>query len=156
LATLLYFKGTVDDAMQLDLAYAPPFSPALGNVITAANVLQNKLDKNTEGILPMELKKKIDLGDDDFLFVDVRPPEMRDQLCLTKDCQSIPMSTLRDNMEHLPKDKIIITSCMIGLNAVQAYRILKHKGFETVCYLDGGVAAWPDPIPNPHIHDKIC
>ncbi|MBN2325806.1 MAG: FAD-dependent oxidoreductase [Candidatus Omnitrophica bacterium] len=149
LATVLYFKGTVDDAMQLDLAYAPPFAPALGNVITAANVLQNKLDKNTEGILPMDVKKKIDLGDDDFVFVDVRPPEMRDQLCSMKDCLFIPMPTLKQNLERLPKDKMVITSCLIGMTAAQAYRVLKQNGFPNVRYMDGGVTAWPDPVPNP-------
>lgn len=148
LATCLYFKGTVDDAMQLDLAYAPPFAPALGNAITAANVLQNKLDGHTEGILPLDVEKKDERGDKDFVFVDVRPPEMQSQVCLEHTI-SIPLMALRKRFEELPKDQLIVTSCMVGLNAAQAYRILKQLGFKNVKYMDGGITAWPEPIPRP-------
>lgn len=148
LATVLYFKGTVDDAMQLDLAYAPPFAPALGNVITAANVLQNKLDGHVEGILPLEVKQKAERGDDDFVMLDVRPPEMRSQVCL-ETCANIPMMALQKRCGELPKDKLIVTSCMVGMTAAQAYRVLKQNGFDNVKYMDGGITAWPDPIPRP-------
>ena len=35
---------TVDQLSKADLCYAPPYSPALDNIITAANVARNKLD----------------------------------------------------------------------------------------------------------------
>ncbi len=147
IATALHFKATVEDAMQLDLAYAPPYAPAMGNLITAANVLQNKLDGNTKGILPTEVQEKVDRGDD-FMMIDVRPPEMRAQICL-EECVNIPMGQLVQRLDEIPKDKEIITSCMIGLNAAQAYRVLRDHGFENVKYMDGGLIAWPDPIPCP-------
>lgn len=148
LATCMYFKGTVDDAMQLDLAYAPPYSPALGAPIVAANVLQSKLDQLTESVLPLEVKEKAERGDKDFVFLDVRPPEMQSQVCLEKSV-SIPLMALRKRFAELPKDKLIVTSCMVGLNAAQAYRVLKQLGFKNVKYMEGGVTAWPDPIPRP-------
>jgi len=147
IATALHFKATVEDAIQLDLAYAPPYAPAMGNFITAANVLQNKLDGNTKGILPLEVQEKVDRGDD-FLMIDVSPPEMRAQICL-KECINIPSGMLVTRLDEIPKDKEIITSCMLGLNAAQAYRILRDNGFENVRYMDGGLTAWPDPIPCP-------
>ncbi len=42
-AAALTGKLTVDDCLGLDLAYTPPFSPALGGVIVAAQVLDGKL-----------------------------------------------------------------------------------------------------------------
>ena len=42
-AVAITAKMTVDDLGQADLAYAPPYSPAMDTIIVAANVLSNKL-----------------------------------------------------------------------------------------------------------------
>jgi rhodanese-related sulfurtransferase len=131
--------------MDIDLAYAPPYAPALGNVIVAAHVLQNKLDESTKGILPMEVKQKVDRGDD-LVFIDVRPIKGRDFVCI-ETCQNIPLGMLSTQSAQFSKDKEIITSCQIGRSAAQAYRILKNKGFHNVRYMDGGITTWPDPKP---------
>ncbi|MFB3785964.1 MAG: FAD-dependent oxidoreductase [bacterium] len=143
LATALFFKATVEDLTQLDLAYAPPFAPAMGNVITAANVLLNKLTKQTEGILPLEVMEKLD-RQEDFIFLDVRDPQNIVMVCC-ESCLNIPAGQLELRCAELPKDKEIITTCMIGLNAAAAYRTLKRNGFQNVRYMDGGVTAWPRP-----------
>jgi NADPH-dependent 2,4-dienoyl-CoA reductase/sulfur reductase-like enzyme len=44
IAALLAKAGTIDDLSEIDMAYAPPFSPAMDNVIVAANIIQNKRD----------------------------------------------------------------------------------------------------------------
>ncbi|RJP21280.1 MAG: dehydrogenase [Candidatus Omnitrophota bacterium] len=146
IATAMTFEATVDDATQLDLAYAPPFAPPLGNAVTAANVLQNKLDRKTEGILPSEILEKEKRGDD-FVLLDVRNPDEIDAVCLEKST-NIPLPQLRKRYSELPKDKEIISSCGLGLRGSIAYRILKQLGFPNVKYLDGGVIAWPKPIPK--------
>jgi len=143
LATALFFKATVEDLTQLDLAYAPPFAPAMGNVITAANVLLNKLSKQTEGILPQQVLEKLERKED-FIFLDVRDPQNIVMVC-DACCQNIPVGQLKERCAELPQDREIITTCMIGLNAAAAYRILKRQGFQNVHYLDGGVTAWPRP-----------
>lgn len=145
LAAAIHFKSTVEDLMNIDLAYAPPYAPALGNVIVAAHVLQNKLDRRTEGVLPMDVKRKADRGDD-FIFIDVRPEEGRTAVCFDT-CMNIPLTKLASQCGQLPKDKEIIASCQIGRAAAQAYRILKRHGFEQVRYMDGGITTWPDPKP---------
>ncbi len=45
LAAVLTLGGTLDDLIDMDLAYAPPFSNPIDNVAVAAGVLMNKLDK---------------------------------------------------------------------------------------------------------------
>ncbi|HQH72722.1 MAG TPA: rhodanese-like domain-containing protein, partial [bacterium] len=137
------FKATVEDLTQLDLAYAPPFAPAMGNVITAANVLLNKLSKQTEGILPQQVLEKLERKED-FIFLDVRDPQNIVMVC-DACCQNIPVGQLKERCAELPQDREIITTCMIGLNAAAAYRMLKRQGFQNVHYLDGGVTAWPRP-----------
>jgi len=44
IATALYSRLTVQELENLDLAYAPPFSPVWDPVLTAARVLQGKLE----------------------------------------------------------------------------------------------------------------
>lgn len=143
LATAIGFKATVDDLQQLDLAYAPPFAPALGNPIVAANVLMNKLDGSTEGVLPDQAIAKKE-AKEDFVFVDVRGAHVLKEVCF-EDCENIPLKDLRARMGELPKDKEIITSCNIGLNASVACRILRQNGFEKAKYMDGGIVSFPEP-----------
>ncbi|MBI1388742.1 MAG: dehydrogenase [bacterium] len=147
IATAIYFKATADDLRQLDLAYAPPFAPALGNVIVAGNVMQNKLDGAVEGVQPRDVLEK-KAHHEDFVFLDVRGPRAMKEVCLT-DCANIPVAQLRARLDELPRDKEIITSCTVGLNACNAYRILKHGGFTRVKYMDGGIVCWPDPQKGP-------
>lgn len=42
-AAALMGKLSVDDLVNVDISYSPPYSPALGNVIVAASVLEGKL-----------------------------------------------------------------------------------------------------------------
>ena len=143
IATSLCFNGKVDDLMQLDLAYAPPYSPALSNVITAANVLFNKLTGDTEGVTPSQVQEKEREGDG-FVFLDVRPPSDMHTVCV-QPTLNIPLGQLRERCDEIPEDKEVITSCKVGLSATHAYRILKHQGRQNVKYMDGGICAWPDP-----------
>ena len=50
-ATAITAKMTVDDVSHLDLAYAPPYSPAMDNIITACDIARNKMDGIFEGII---------------------------------------------------------------------------------------------------------
>ena len=54
-ATAIAAGMTVDQVAHLDLCYAPPFSPAMDNLITAADIARNKLDGNLRAISPTEL-----------------------------------------------------------------------------------------------------
>ena len=51
-ATAITAGMTVDQLAHLDLSYAPPFSPAMDNILAAANILRNKMDGRMEGITP--------------------------------------------------------------------------------------------------------
>ena len=61
-AMAIYANMCIHHLVNLDLPYAPPFSPAIDNFITAAHVLQNKFLGRMTGISAVEVKNKIDNG----------------------------------------------------------------------------------------------
>ncbi len=132
---------TVDQLSKVDLCYAPPYSPALDNIITAANVARNKLDGQVVGITPMEVKQRLD-AKEDFVFLDVRSPAEHQQERLPGSIL-IPLGALRTRLSELPKDREIITFCKISLRGYEAAKILQGAGYERVRVMDGGAATWP-------------
>jgi NADPH-dependent 2,4-dienoyl-CoA reductase/sulfur reductase-like enzyme/rhodanese-related sulfurtransferase len=132
---------TVDQLSKADLCYAPPYGPALDNILTAANVARNKLDGMVSGITPMEVKAQLD-AKKDFLFLDVRSPMEFKQEHLPGSTL-IPLGELRSRLGELPKDKEIVTFCKVSLRGYEAARILQGAGFTHVRVMDGGVAVWP-------------
>jgi NADPH-dependent 2,4-dienoyl-CoA reductase/sulfur reductase-like enzyme/rhodanese-related sulfurtransferase len=132
---------TVDQLSKVDLCYAPPYSPALDNIITAANVARNKLDGQMAGITPMEVKTRLD-AKESFLLLDVRSPAEHQQEHLAGSTL-IPLGALRSRLAELPKDQDIVAFCKVSLRGYEAAKILKGAGFSKVEVMDGGMAVWP-------------
>ncbi|MEA3547311.1 MAG: FAD-dependent oxidoreductase [Thermodesulfobacteriota bacterium] len=144
-AALLSQRGTVDDLFEVDMAYAPPFSPAMDNVIVAANIIQNKMDGLANSFTPAEIKAKLDKGED-IVLLDVRMPAELEMMKLPYDnVVHIPLGKLRSMVDTLPTDREIICLCKISLRGYEAARILIGHGVDPykVHFLDGGVVAWP-------------
>lgn len=145
LATALTFGATVDDLANLDLAYAPPYNNALDPLHHAANVIRNKGSGYAKALSPMEVKNKIEKGDD-FILLDVRSPsEWESERLEVPQARLIPLGELRQNLSVLPKDAEIVTLCRVSVRAYQAQRILDGAGFRRVKFMDGSLAAWPYP-----------
>lgn len=133
----------IDDYGNLDLAYAPPFSPAMDNIITAANIAQNKINGIARSIPPREVKEMIDRNED-FVFLDVRSPQEFEQVRIDdKRVTLIPLGKLRERCSELPKDRDIIPFCKISLRGYEAQKILEAAGFSNVRFMDGGIVCWP-------------
>jgi rhodanese-related sulfurtransferase len=109
-------------------------------VITAANVLRNKLEGETNSISSIETKEKLDRKDD-FILLDVRTKPEYDSGHI-EGCLHIPLNELRSKMDQLDKSKEIVTYCGVGLRASHAHRILKNAGFEDTKFMEGSMAAW--------------
>lgn len=141
--TAISAQTTVGDIAALDLAYAPPYSAALDNMITAAHVMINKINGIAKGISPLRVKEKLDRGDD-CILLDVRSPqEYAVRRIDHPSVLSIPLGTLRAECQKLPKEKEIIAYCQVSLRGYEAQRILDAAGFTRVSFLDGGILAWP-------------
>ena len=135
--------GRVTDIIDYDLAYAPPFAPAMDNIITAANIAENKLRHRGNSLTPVEVKAKMDRGED-FIFLDVRSPQEYEQMRIEDPrVKLVPLGKLRSSLEELPKDKEIVPFCKISLRGYEAERILAGEGYENVKFMDGGVVCWP-------------
>lgn len=132
---------TVDQLANADLCYAPPYSPAMDNLITAANVATNKLDGHMRGISAAEVNSMLQRGED-FVFLDVRTPAEHERVRLPK-AQLVPLGTLRGRIAEIPKDKRIVVFCNISLRGYEAALILGAAGCRDCLVLDGGVEMWP-------------
>nr|WP_321408512.1 FAD-dependent oxidoreductase [uncultured Carboxylicivirga sp.] len=143
-ATAIMGKLTVDDLVNNDLPYAPPFSLAIDHSIATAHIMQNKMRGLFDGISALEVKEKVDKGV--FLYLlDTRGPDEYEQTRLGLGETLIPIGQLRTRIQELPKDKDtpIVTYCKISLRGYEASRVLKAHGYTNVKVMEGGIMGWP-------------
>ena len=143
-ATAIKGHLKVDDMVNADLPYAPPYSLAIDHSIATSHIMQNKLRGIFNGISSVELKEKVDRGDDMFIL-DARGADEYEQMRLGIGEALIPIGKLRQRLHEMPKDKNkeIITLCKISLRGYEAAVLLKAHGYTNVKILEGGIAAWP-------------
>jgi NADPH-dependent 2,4-dienoyl-CoA reductase/sulfur reductase-like enzyme/signal transduction histidine kinase/rhodanese-related sulfurtransferase len=141
-ATAVTAGMDLDAFAQLDLPYAPPYSLAMDTILTAANVLRNKLNGDFAGISAAELEEWMRSEGDAPFVLDVRLPAEYGTVKLP-DSFHIPLGSLRGRMHELPEDRPIVAVCSIGLRSYEASLILRANGFEGVRVLDGGIRGWP-------------
>ena len=138
-------KLTVNDMVNADLPYAPPYSLAIDHSIATAHIMQNKLNGYFAGISSEQLMDKLKQKMRPIVLLDVRNPEEFEQIRLGIGEKLIPLGQLRRRMEELPADKNteVITWCKISLRGYEAALILKANGYKNVYVLEGGIMAWP-------------
>jgi NADPH-dependent 2,4-dienoyl-CoA reductase/sulfur reductase-like enzyme/rhodanese-related sulfurtransferase len=141
--TALSSQATVQDIAAFDLAYAPPYSSAMDNMITAATVMLNKLAGIAKAVSPLAVKEKLDRGED-FILLDVRSPKEYEAMRIDHHAVTLlPLGRLREECRNLPREKEIIAFCQVSLRGYEAQRILEASGFTRVSFMDGGILAWP-------------
>jgi len=139
-------KMTVEDIVNADLPYAPPFSLAIDHFIATAHILQNKMKGRMKGISARELKEKLDRKEAPFL-IDTRGPDEFEQMRLGIGETLIPLGALRKRFNELPadKDREIVCFCKISLRGYEAALAIEARGWKNVKVLEGGIMAWPFP-----------
>jgi len=128
-----------------DLAYSPPFSPALSPVLVAAHVLQNKREKVFEWITADEVKNKLERAADEFVLLDVREEKEVKEKRIPGSLW-IPLGQLEENIGKLDNKKEIAIHCHSGARSYKGYLKLKHKGFKNIKNVDGGILCWPEEL----------
>ena len=129
--------GTIYDLTELEHAYAPPYSSAKDPVNMAGFVAENILKGKSQIIQWRELAEL----PADTIRIDVRTRDEH-KLGSIPGFINIPVDELREHLDELPKDKLIIVSCAVGLRGYVAYRILVQNGFKNVRNLSGGYKTW--------------
>ncbi len=141
-ASSIYYGGTLQDLADIDLAYAPPFSPPIDPIAVCAHILSNKMDGLAKGLSVDDVKERMDQGE--VVLLDVREPDENKMLKMAYDkVIHIPLGEVRERLDEIPRDKEIITFCKISLRGYEAQLILEAAGFERVWFMEGGHEAWP-------------
>ncbi|BAF59345.1 MAG: FAD-dependent oxidoreductase [Pelotomaculum sp.] len=142
-AAAITFGATAGDLHDLDTGYAPPFATPIDALAHTANIIRNKMEGLAEGITPARVREKLRRGDD-FVFLDVRTgPQFKMRHIKDGRVMLIPLGELRRRLDEIPRDKEIVVSCMVGVRAYEALRILKGAGFADVKFMEGSLEAWP-------------
>ncbi len=143
-ATAIKGNLTVEDMINADFPYAPPFSLAIDHSIATAHIMQNKMNGIFTGISSLELKEKIDKEENVFIL-DVRGADEYEQMRLGVGETLIPLGALRKRVNELPEDKNteIVTYCKISLRGYEAAVLLQALGYKNVKVMEGGIAGWP-------------
>ena len=93
-------------------------------------------------ITVQELKKRLDAGDQSFVFIDVREPYEYQEFNLG--AQLIPLGSIPNAISELEEHKNdeIVVHCRSGARSGQAKMFMMQMGFTNVRNLEGGVLAW--------------
>jgi adenylyltransferase/sulfurtransferase len=93
---------------------------------------------------PVELKRRLDAGDDLFIL-DVREPNEY-QINRIPGSTLIPLGELPRRYQELDRDREIVTQCKMGGRSAKAQEFLKSVGFKNVKNLRGGILEWIDKV----------
>jgi NADPH-dependent 2,4-dienoyl-CoA reductase/sulfur reductase-like enzyme/rhodanese-related sulfurtransferase len=139
-------KLTVEDLVNADLPYAPPFSLAIDHFIATAHIMQNKMKRRMKGITCKEVYEKLKAGEKPFI-IDTRGPEEFEEMRLGIGETLIPLGAIRKRLKELPEDQSreIICYCKISLRGYEAALALEGNGWKNVKVMEGGIMAWPYP-----------
>jgi peroxiredoxin family protein/rhodanese-related sulfurtransferase/TusA-related sulfurtransferase len=136
LATAIRGGLTVMDLTDLELSYAPPYGMAKDIVNIAGYVASNL----KEGQFKQISLSQLDTEKKDAILIDARTP-LEYSLEHFEGAVNIPFSTLRQNLDKLPKDKAakIIVYCNVGLTAYQWIRVAVNLGYTNLYNVEGGM-----------------
>jgi adenylyltransferase/sulfurtransferase len=98
----------------------------------------------TDAIDVMEVKRKLDRGDD-FLLIDVREPHEY-QIARIPGARLIPLGELPKHLQELDPNTEIVAQCKTGRRSQQAVDFMKQNGFQHVLNMTGGITAWSDKV----------
>ncbi len=93
-------------------------------------------------ITVQELKKRLDAGDNSFVFIDVREPYEYQEFNLG--AKLISLGNIPSAIAELEEHKAdeIVVHCRSGARSGQAKMFMMQNGFTNVRNLEGGVLAW--------------
>ncbi len=94
-------------------------------------------------ITPVELKRRIDAGEDVFVL-DVREPH--EYQIVNIGAPLIPLGDLPNRLNELDPNREIVIHCKTGGRSQRAAEFLQKSGFKNVANLAGGITAWATDV----------
>lgn len=142
LATVIKNNGTIYDLIDIEHAYAPPYSSAKDPVNIAGYVAENIL---TGRMRPIYWRQIVASDRSDYFLIDVRTKD-ENALGTIHGAVNIPVDELRAHIDELPRDKKLVVFCAVGLRGHVASRILMQHGFSEVYNLSGGYKTYQTAV----------
>ena len=134
LALLIKHQGTIYDLMELEHAYAPPFSSAKDPIAIAGYVAENMI---LERVKTVGWRDCLNIDTNKTVLVDVCTAAEH-AVATLPGAINIPLDEMRDRLSEIPKDKDVYLFCAVGLRGYLAYRLLAGHGFNNIYSLNGG------------------
>ena len=129
---------SITSLMEIEHAYAPPYSSAKDPVAMSAYVAGNILNGK---MTPLYWRELAASKREERVLIDVRTAEEY-ALGTIDDAINIELDTLRERLDEIPRDKPIFLFCGVGLRGYLASNILKANGFSDVRNLIGGIRTY--------------
>ena len=143
LSTAIKAGLTVEDLMELEFTYAPPFGSAKDPINMLGYAASNIVEGLSDNIQWHELES-VDKSKTILLDVSLETEFSAGNI---KGFINIPLDDLRCRMAELDASKDIIVSCRSGQRSYMAERILKQSGFN-VKNLDGAYGIYSMALPG--------
>ena len=152
LATAIRFGAKITDLTTLELCYAPPFGSAKDPVNMLGFVAENIVSGKLKQFFWHDVEN---LPRDGSVFLlDTRTPYevMQGKI---DGFVNIPLDSLRERLDEIPKDRPIYVHCHSGLRSYLACRILTGNGYD--CYnLAGGWRLYESVINERSVPEYSC
>ena len=146
IASVMRNQGTIQELLDSELCYAPPYSSAKDSV----NILGMCADNILKGLVKPAYYEDIDGS----YIVDVRIPESYN-IKTINGAVNIPLAELRERINEIPKDKKVILVCNTGYTSYVASRILIQNGYNNVYSLLGGMQLFKEIEKDRGKHQEI-
>ena len=152
IASAIRFDAKVTDLAELELCYAPPYSSAKDPVNMAGFVAENIISGKVKQFFWHDVENLP--RDGSVTLLDVRTSTERARGHIDG-FMHIPLDSLRERINELPKDKPVYVHCHSGLRSYIACRILAGNGFD--CYnLAGGWRLYESVMNERTVPEYIC
>lgn len=135
ISSVMRNDGNIQDLLDSELCYAPPYSSAKDPV----NILGMCADNVLRGLVKPAYYEDIEGS----FVVDVRIPASYNTKTIDG-AVNIPLASLRERAGEIPTDKKVILVCDSGYTSYLASRILIQKGFNNVYSLMAGMKLYKE------------
>lgn len=139
IATVMRLNGNIQDLIDAELSYAPPYSSAKDPVNIAGMSAQNILDGLYKPAFFEDIKNSV--------LIDVRVEEMFNTKTIDG-AISVPAVQMRKRFNEVPRDKKVILFCNRGFTSYVAIRILNQLGFNNLYSLCGGINLYSEILKD--------
>jgi adenylyltransferase/sulfurtransferase len=99
---------------------------------------------NSGDIEPIEVKAKLDRGDD-FQLIDVREP-FEAQIARIPQATLIPLGEVGKRLGEIDRTRTVVVHCKMGGRSAKAADLLRASGYTNVLNMKGGILAWSDKV----------